>query len=247
MEILGIIFDVNGTLIDINTDEGNEEIYRGISHFLTYQGITLHRWEVRDQYYQIMNEHKAASREEFPEFDAVGLWAEFLRRHQNPLRPLPPAKAKTLPLILAEMYRGISRNRLVLYPGVKDMLDELSAQHRLAAVSDAQSAWARAEMQALKLTDYFGSIVVSGDYGYRKPDPRLFRLALKKLRLPWDKTVFVGNDMYRDMYGAGRLGLATIFFSSNQGRKEMEGVNPDYIIYEFGQLKEALEFLRAHK
>ena len=43
MIIKAILFDINGTLIDINTDEGNEEIYRGISHILTYQGISMHR------------------------------------------------------------------------------------------------------------------------------------------------------------------------------------------------------------
>ena len=55
MIIKAILFDINGTLIDINTDEGNEEIYRGISHILTYQGISMHRWEVRDEYYRIMD------------------------------------------------------------------------------------------------------------------------------------------------------------------------------------------------
>ena len=51
MIIRGIIFDVNGTLIDILTDEGDESIYRAIGHFLSYQGIYLHRGQVRDMYY----------------------------------------------------------------------------------------------------------------------------------------------------------------------------------------------------
>jgi hypothetical protein len=43
MDIRALLFDSNGTLIDIRTDEGLEEIYRAIGHFLTYQGISLHR------------------------------------------------------------------------------------------------------------------------------------------------------------------------------------------------------------
>ena len=39
-----------------------EEIYRGIAHYLTYQGIYLHRWEVRDRYYQIMKQQKEETR-----------------------------------------------------------------------------------------------------------------------------------------------------------------------------------------
>ena len=54
MIVRGIIFDINGTLININTDEGNEQIYRSISHFLKYHGIVANRNEVREEYYQIM-------------------------------------------------------------------------------------------------------------------------------------------------------------------------------------------------
>ena len=79
MDIRALLFDVNGTLIDIETDEGLEEIYRGIGHFLAYQGIALHRWEVRDLYFQIMQRQRAESAEEFVEWDAVEVWREFLR------------------------------------------------------------------------------------------------------------------------------------------------------------------------
>jgi len=53
MDIRALLFDVNGTLIDIETDDGLAEIYRGIGHFLAYQGISLHRWEVRDLYFRL--------------------------------------------------------------------------------------------------------------------------------------------------------------------------------------------------
>ena len=56
MDIRALIFDINGTLIDIETDERMEQAYRAIAHFLTYQGITLHRWEVLNLYFQIMKE-----------------------------------------------------------------------------------------------------------------------------------------------------------------------------------------------
>ena len=39
MELKGILFDLYGTVIDIETDESMEEIYRGIAHYLTYQGV----------------------------------------------------------------------------------------------------------------------------------------------------------------------------------------------------------------
>ncbi len=244
MKIKGIIFDINGTLIDILTDEGHEEIYRAVSHFLTYRGIRLNRWEVKEAYFRIMDSQRKACAEKYAEFDAVAVWQEFLGGYL-------PASQRTLGApdptarFLAEMYRGISRFRLTLYPDVKAALDEFRQQYKMAVVSDGQSAWAVPELRAVGLAAYFDPVIISGDFGFRKPDRRLFESALKGLALNPEQVVFVGNDMYRDIYGAGRLGLKTVFFSSNQGRKEMDGVNPDYIIYKFAEIRQALEFLQG--
>lgn len=246
MNVKAIIFDINGTLINIHTDEGCEEIYRGISHFLTYQGIRVHRWALRDEYYKILDAQRSASAEDFPEFDAVALWREFLERRPEACQALPEEKRRVLPLVLAEMYRGISRFRLRLYPEVRNILDDLAGRYKLAALSDAQSAWALPEMRALDLERYFDPIIVSGDYGFRKPDPRIFRAALNGLGLePWD-ALFVGNDMFRDVYGAKQIDLKTIYFSSNQGRNKSERAEPDYIIHQFSDLPKAIAFLEAH-
>lgn len=247
MNIKAIVFDINGTLIDIQTDEGSDEVYRGISHFLTYQGIRAHRWEVRDEYFQLMDEQRKASSEAFPEFDAVELWREYLRRRPEACRALHPEKLQWLPLVLAEMYRGISRSRLQLYPEVQNVLDELSRRYKLAALSDAQSAWALPEMRAVGLDGYFQTIIVSGDCGYRKPDSRIFQAALAGLDVRPENVLFVGNDMYRDIYGASRAGMKTVFFSSNQGRKKANGAEPDYIIYRFAELRQAIAFFEAQQ
>ncbi|RJQ62005.1 MAG: HAD family hydrolase [Desulfobacteraceae bacterium] len=240
MIIQGIIFDINGTLIDIRTDEGCEEIYRAISHFLTYQGIYIDRREVREAYYRIMDEQRKASPEEHPEFDAVAVWREFVRRHSGSFA-LPSDKLEH-PRFLAEMYRGISLQRLRLYPDVKDLLDDLGSRFRLAAVSDGQSVWALPELRAVGIDSYFDPVIISSDFGFRKPDRRLFEAALSGQGLAPENVLFVGNDLYRDIFGARELGMKTVFFSSNQGRKEMDGVNPDYIIYRFAELSQAIDF-----
>ena len=242
MIIKAILFDINGTLIDINTDEGNEEIYRGISHILTYQGISMHRWEVRDEYYRIMDIQRKTSREKHPEFDVVELFREFIKRRVSAAGIIPRGKLKWLPVFLAEAYRGLSRNRLQLYPGVLDVLNDLRPRYKLAVISDAQSAWCLPEMHAVGIDGYFDPIIVSGDFGYRKPDSRLFTAALTALAVIPENVLFVGNDMYRDVYAAQQHGIKTVFFSSNQGCKQAQGVKPDYIIYQFSEMKQAVEF-----
>jgi putative hydrolase of the HAD superfamily len=53
-DVRAIAFDVNGTLTEIVTDEGMDEVFRAVGHFLTYQGIDLRRHEVRDLYLGIL-------------------------------------------------------------------------------------------------------------------------------------------------------------------------------------------------
>jgi putative hydrolase of the HAD superfamily len=243
MDIRALLFDVNGTLIDIETDEGLEEIYRVIAHFLAYQGISLHRWEVRDLYFQIMQQQRVESDETFAEFDVVEVWRELLHNKASDYtRSLPSEKREHLPLFLAELHRSIARKRLRLYPQVQETLDQLRSHFRLGVVSDAQSAYAVPELRAVGLLKYFNAIIVSGDYGYRKPDPRLFQKALDALQVRPEQAIFVGNDSYHDIFGAQQLGMKAIFVNSDQGNTSSQTLSPDYIISSFTELPQAVNY-----
>ena len=246
MDIRALLFDVNGTLIDIETDEGLEEIYRAIGHFLTYQGISLHRWEVRDLYFQIMQQQREGSSETFAEWDAIEVWREFLHNNANDYtRALPSEKREQLPLFLAELHRGIARKRLRLYPQVQETLDQLCPLYHMAVVSDAQSAYAVPELRAVGLLKYFNPIIISGNYGYRKPDSRLFQKALDALQVRPEQALFLGNDLYQDIFGAQQLGMKAIFVSSNQGDTSNQTISPDYIIPRFADLPQAVNYFVA--
>lgn len=239
MAIKGILFDLYGTLIDIETDESLEEIYRGISHYLTYHGIYLHRWEVRDRYYEIMKQQKEEGGEEYPEIDVEAIWNSLLRQEGIGA----PLARRKLALILAQIYRAISRKRLQLYPDVKRVLDELRATYRMALVSDAQPCYALPEMKAVGLDGYFDPTIISAYYGFRKPDTRLIKKALDTMKLGPAEVICVGNDMYRDIYGASQLGIKAIFIDSNQGAKAHENVTPDYFAHRFEDVLKGVEVL----
>jgi putative hydrolase of the HAD superfamily len=237
MEIKAIAFDVNGTLVEILTEDDMEAIFRAAGHFLTYQGIDLRRHQVRALYFETMKRQLRASKEQFPEFDAVAIWRTIVNDHMSDYtRALPADKLAQMPLFLAEMYRGISRRKLQLYPHVREVLDVLRKRVKLAIVTDGQSSYARGELHKVGITDYFDPIVISADYGYRKPDRRLFQTALDGMGVAAENTLYVGNDMHRDIYGGREAGLTTVMFNSAQGTKEYEGCTPDYTITHFREL-----------
>jgi putative hydrolase of the HAD superfamily len=237
MDIRAVAFDVNGTLVRILTEDGMDQIFRSVAHFLTYQDIDLHRHQVRDLYFGIMEEQQRTSSEEHPEFDAVGIWQSIIEGHMTDFtRTLPVEKLEQMPLFLAEMSRGISRRKLRLYPHVREVLDVLRERYPLALVTDAQSAYTRGELHKVGLLDYFDPIIVSGDHGYRKPDRRLFQFALDGMGVAAENALYVGNDMRRDIFGAREVGMKTVMFDSNQGTKVHLDCVPDYTIMDFRDL-----------
>ncbi|SRR6266568_985249 len=242
MDIQAVAFDVNGTLVRILTEEDMDQIFRAAAHFLTYQGIDVRRHEVRDLYFGIMKEQQQASSQEYPEFDAAGIWRSIIEGHLTDFtRALPAEKLEQMPLFLAEMARGISRHALHLYPHVREVLDAVRERYPLALVTDAQSAYARAELHKVGLLDYFDPIIVSGDYGYRKPDRRLFQFALDGMSVAAENALFVGNDMYRDIFGAREAGMKTVMFDSDQGTKVHPDCVPDYTMTDFRDLLKILD------
>lgn len=243
MIVKGIIFDINGTLSDIHTNEWHDDVYRVVSNLLSYQGILLDPNVVKDLYFRIMKDQRAASLERHPEFDVVGIFREIVREHSTAFtHSLQDKNLEQLPRLLAEAHRAAARFRLQLYPGVDDTLRQLQPNYRLAVVTDGQAAYALPELNAIGLAGYFDPIIVSGELGYRKPDRRMFRAALDAMKMRAAEVVFVGNDMYRDIYGAQKVGLKAVFFKSNQGTQEKDGVTPDYTIYRIPELLNAIRF-----
>ncbi|MCW5206124.1 HAD family hydrolase [Desulfobulbus sp. F5] len=243
MLIKGLIFDINGTLTDINTDEGNKDLWRTLSNLLLYQGISLAADELRELYFTMLKAQRAAGGEQHPEFDAVAIFQEIIRLCSTAFtQRLPAAKLEQLPLFLAETLRAASLFQLKRYRGVRDTIKQLHQQYRLAAVSDGQTPYALPELNAVGLMEYFNPIIVSGDFGYRKPDRRLFEKALYAMELKPDEVLFIGNDMYRDVFGAKQFGIKTVFFKSNQGQQDNAGAEADYIIYNFPELLNAVQF-----
>ncbi len=238
--ISGVIFDLNGTLIDIATDEWSDDVYRVTANFLRYCQVNIPPETLKERYFALNREQRRRSGEAFPEFDVVKIFQAVIDEFRI---PGSAAVEYSRACSAAQVFRAAGLRKLELYPGVLGVLDLLRHRYSLGAVSDGQSAWAVPELLAAGLGGYFFPVIVSGDHGFRKPDGRMFTLALEAMKLPASEVVMVGNDMYRDIYGGHDAGMKTVFFRSNQGDWEYRQVEADYIIYDFRELPDALAFL----
>jgi putative hydrolase of the HAD superfamily len=96
-----------------------------------------------------------------------------------------------------------------------DCLRRLARTHRLGLVSNLWSKkdrWMR-ELERAGVLSLFESPVFSSDHRSIKPSPVLFKLALQAFGVDKEQTVFVGDSLKRDVDGAKRVGLATVWIA----------------------------------
>ncbi|MFQ6675637.1 MAG: HAD-IA family hydrolase [Fidelibacterota bacterium] len=126
-------------------------------------------------------------------------------------------------------YRRAREASLMLYPNVQRTLIALAKMGiKLAVVSDAPSREAWLRIFYLNLHHLFDLVLTFDDIGSRKPSPRGFEMVLKKLNLDAGEVLMVGDWPERDMVGASKLGIRTIYARyGDTSRTEPSGADWD--------------------
>jgi len=158
-----------------------------------------------------------------------------VRRHS--LRELLTAYGYAAALADAAMARFLTeRNRVEPYADVIPALRALGARYPLASVTDGNADVARTPLRGL-----FALSLTAADVGARKPAPALFRGALQWSGVAPERALHLGNDPYRDVAAARRLGMAAIWVNREGAPWPAELAPPTGEVTELGQLQPWLE------
>ena len=94
-----------------------------------------------------------------------------------------------------------------LYPEVFDVLENLEPRFQLAVISNFDGRL-RFILEHLGISKFFVHVFVSSEIGADKPDPEIFRRALKISDLKPNEVIHVGDDPERDWEAATAAGLS---------------------------------------
>ena len=105
------------------------------------------------------------------------------------------------------------------YMEALDANDELFAYYRdlharglrFALLTNNVREWEPHWREKLPIDDIFETVVDSAFVGFRKPDPRIYAIALERLGLPAEACAFV-DDLERNVVAARELGFHGILF-----------------------------------
>jgi putative hydrolase of the HAD superfamily len=133
----------------------------------------------------------------------------------------------------ADWYRKNRFHGLRLFPeteGVfaavrKAVLDDgARAARPIGIVTNGPTEVQRAKLQLLGIDRLVDFVLVSEEFGVAKPDPRIFREALRLAEVMPEEAVFVGDSAEFDMAGAQAAGIPTVWV--NRHRRPWTGPDP---------------------
>jgi putative hydrolase of the HAD superfamily len=134
--------------------------------------------------------------------------AEYRRRMLEPLG-LDPAAQERLFARLFEPGNRIDSEMRAMLIALK------AAGYRLGLLSNAGD-WLRQDLGTLFAIDgqgrLFDAIVISAEVGVRKPDPRIYRIALERISCRPAECVFI-DDQLKNVEAARALGMCAVVFT----------------------------------
>ena len=103
-----------------------------------------------------------------------------------------------------------------------DYVRKLHQTYKTALLSNAWDDLRQVIAEKWHFEDAFDTMIISAEVRLAKPDPRIFQLALARLEVEANQSIFV-DDMKRNVEGAQAVGLQAVqFHTSQQMRLDLE-------------------------
>jgi putative hydrolase of the HAD superfamily len=111
-------------------------------------------------------------------------------------------------------------------PMIELMRELKAAGYRMAMLTNNVREWEPLWRSMLPVDEIFETVVDSGFVGCRKPESRIYAIALERLGLPAASCLFV-DDVQINCEGAEKAGIAAVHFQDNaQAIAEIRAVLP---------------------
>ena len=142
---------------------------------------------------------------------------------------------------MSDVYQKLKAAAIELIPGALDTLRSLrSGGIRLGLITNGDAVGQRAKVQKAGLEPLLDVILVAGEFGVAKPDPRIFLHTLERLRVEPHEAWMVGDNLYADIGGAQGVGIYGIWVDwRGDGLPDNTPAIPDHTIQSIVELNPA--------
>lgn len=243
MKIKAVFFDMGGTIETFDyTRELRLTATAAIQQQLLQAGIDFQI--TSEQLYEVIStglkKYKDWSIQNTEELPPARVWSEYIFAGWDiDRKKVSEISEELMFLIETRFYRRAMRPEI---PEVLQAIKQMGL--RIGLISNVNSrGQVPTNLKEYGIIDYFYPIILSSEYGCRKPDPAIFYHAARLINAPTSQCVYVGDRIARDIEGARRagFGLAIQIRHNFEHGESDEGAVPDAVIENMAEL---LAFLR---
>ncbi len=202
-KIKAIIFDMNGVLaLDVELKQGSKLSNSFHGRMAKSLNIPLDKWiDSIDRVYERAIEGKISEKETL-----------------NTIAKNLEMPAKKIEKTILKNYKKIFCKNKELY---KYAYKLKKRGYKIAILSD-QWHFSKKAIIDKRVLKNFNVVIVSSDVGVRKPEEKIYKMTLKKLKTKPQESIFIDNRDW-NLKPAKKLGMKTILFKNNkQAIKEIE-------------------------
>jgi len=244
MTVQAVFFDMGGTIETFSySRESRLKAVPGLQKRMTAAGINLYLTDeqllvVVSEGFQRYHQWRKQSLQELP---AWQIWREYIFVDY-------PINGQTLRSISEDLmlYYESSFYQRSMRPEMPVVLEAIQKMGlRIGLISNVCSrGQVPVNLRQYKLEHYFDPVVLSSEYGRRKPDPAIFHYAARLANVPTSCCLYVGDLISRDIVGARKAGyrLAVQIRHHFDNGEPDNGAVPDAVI---GNMTELLDILKA--
>lgn len=109
------------------------------------------------------------------------------------------------------IYWNTFLNNINPFEGVYDLFKKYNKN--ICLITDLTAHIQYKKVEKLNLSDFCNNIVTSEEVGKEKPNPEMFLLAIQKLNLKENEVCMIGDNFYKDILGASKLGIKSIWLN----------------------------------
>lgn len=222
-----VIFDYVGTLVNCkgySMDASKEKLYNA----LVAEGFSAEHDPFMQAYGTAHEKYRKVRYEQLREVTNAVWVAEALSSLGFSVSADDPRLKAALNVFFQDFI-----DSLELREGAKKLLRQAQAHGKVGLISNFTYAPViYKSLRTLGICNFFNSVKVSEEHGWRKPSPLIFQGALKALQVQPDEAVYIGDSPIEDIKGAKTSGLRTIFIPSQFNPLEslnQSGQKPDNI------------------
>ncbi|SDW23810.1 HAD family hydrolase [Paenibacillus sp. CF384] len=151
-----------------------------------------------------------------------------------------PWREKLTHADLADYYKREFIKHAILMDQATDVLSHIRKNYRSGLITNGRNAVQYGKLDQLGIRDAFEFILVSEEAGVKKPDVRIFQMAINKLQVPAEECIYVGDHPINDIEGASMAGMRTIWIRGKHSWKDDLKAKP---LHTIDQLSELIELL----